>query len=75
MKIRKLDLTRNPSSQENPRLGLPPVEATVTHRDTHPVKNKLIRSLCTIAALLGAALPSFAAGDVTLLNVSYDPKI
>ncbi len=69
--MRNLDPTRNPSKEEH--LRFPPLEATATHPDTHPVKNKLIRSLCTIAFLLGAALPSLAAADVTLLNVSYDP--
>ena len=37
MKIRNLDLTRNPINVEHQQLGLPPVEEPVSHPGTHPL--------------------------------------
>ena len=37
MKVRNLDLTRNPINEEHRKLGLPPVEEAVVHPDPHPV--------------------------------------
>ncbi|MBA2658238.1 MAG: sulfite exporter TauE/SafE family protein [Nitrosospira sp.] len=37
MKIRNLDLTRNPINVEHQQLGLPPIEEPVSHPETHPL--------------------------------------
>ena len=37
MKIRNLDLTRNPINVEHQQFGLPPVEEPVSHPGAHPL--------------------------------------
>ncbi len=64
MKIRNLDLIRNPSN-EGPATGASARRGDGNPPGHAPVKNKLIRGLCTLALLLGAALPSLAAADAS----------
>lgn len=42
MKIRNLDLTRNPVNEEHKQLGIPPLEESVSHPGTHPFLNAAV---------------------------------
>ncbi|MDP1557714.1 MAG: hypothetical protein Q8K59_13155 [Nitrosomonas sp.] len=42
MKIRNLDLTRNPVNEEHQQLGIPPLEESVSHPGTHPFLNAAV---------------------------------
>ncbi len=42
MKIRNLDLTRNPVNEEHQQLGIPPLEVSVSHPGTHPFLNAAV---------------------------------
>jgi len=64
MKIRNLDLTRNPINEEHRRLGLPPVEEPVAHPGTHP----FLRAAVWFTALVLIALTLFLVGRLFLPN-------
>lgn len=42
MKIRNLDLTRNPVNEEHQQLGIPPLEESVSHPSTQPFLNAAV---------------------------------
>jgi hypothetical protein len=64
MKIRNLDLTRNPINREHQQLGLPPVEEAVSHPGTHPVLRKAV----WFASLTLLAITIFLVGRLFLSN-------
>ncbi|MEO6562014.1 MAG: sulfite exporter TauE/SafE family protein [Nitrosospira sp.] len=64
MKIRNLDLTRNPINVEHQQLGLPPVEEPVSHPETHP----LLRTAMWFIVLVLIALILFLTGRFFLSN-------
>ena len=64
MKIRNLDLTRNPINVEHQQLGLPPVEEPVSHPGTHP----LLRAAMWFIVLVLIALILFLTGRFFLSN-------
>jgi uncharacterized membrane protein YfcA len=64
MKIRNLDLTRNPINVEHQQLGLPPVEEPVSHPGTHPV----LRAAMWFIVLVLIALILFLTGRFFLSN-------
>ena len=64
MKIRNLDLTRNPINVEHQQLGLPPVEEPVSHPGTHP----LLRAAMWFIVLVLIALVLFLTGRFFLSN-------
>lgn len=68
MKIRNLDLTRNPINDEHQQIGLPPVEELVSHPGTHPQ----LRAAGWFIALVMAALVLFLAGRFMLSNSWLD---
>ena len=64
MKIRNLDLTRNPINVEHQQLGLPPVEEPVSHPETHP----LLHTAMWFIVLVLIALVLFLTGRFFLSN-------
>jgi len=64
MKIRNLDLTRNPINVEHQQLGLPPVEEPVSHPGTHP----LLHAAVWFIILVLIALILFLGGRFFLTN-------
>ena len=64
MKIRNLDLTRNPINVEHQELGLPPVEEPVSHPGTHP----LLHAAMWFIVLVLIALILFLTGRFFLSN-------
>lgn len=58
MKIRNLDLTRNPINEEHQQLGLPPIEDTVSHLDAHP----FLRAAVWFAVIVSILLVAFLIG-------------
>ena len=58
MKVRNLDLTDNPINAEHQAMGLPPVEADVTHPGAHPV---LRAAMWSVGFLLLGVLTYLAA--------------
>ncbi|MEO8767416.1 MAG: sulfite exporter TauE/SafE family protein [Nitrosospira sp.] len=64
MKIRNLDLTRNPINEEHQQLGLPPVEEPVSHPGTHP----LLHAAMWFIVLVLIALILFLTGRFFLSN-------
>ena len=64
MKIRNLDLTRNPINVEHEQLGLPPVEEPVSHPGTHP----LLRAAMWFIVLVLIVLILFLTGRFFLSN-------
>jgi uncharacterized membrane protein YfcA len=64
MKIRNLDLTRNPINVEHQELGLPPVEEPVSHPGTHP----LLRAAMWFIVLVLIVLILFLTGRFFLSN-------
>ncbi len=64
MKIRNLDLSRNPVNDEHQKMGLPPVEEAVTHTGNHPVLSAAV----WFTSAVMAALVIFLAGRFFLSN-------
>lgn len=64
MKIRNLDLTRNPINVEHQELGLPPVEEPVSHPGTHP----LLHAAMWFIVLVLVVLFLFLTGRFFLSN-------
>lgn len=64
MKIRNLDVTRNPINEEHRRFGLPPVEEPIAHPGTHP----LLRAAAWFTALVLIAVTLYLLGRLFLLN-------
>lgn len=64
MKIRNLDLDRVTPADEHQRLGLPPLEESVTHAGSHPVLN--YAAIFATVVLFGIAL--FLLGRLFLPN-------
>jgi uncharacterized protein len=64
MKIRNLDLTRNPINVEHQELGLPPDEEPVSHPGTHP----LLRAAMWFIVLVLIVLILFLTGRFFLSN-------
>ena len=58
MKIRNLDLTSNSVNEEHQKLGLPPVEDTVSHLEEHP----FLRAAVWFAVIVLILLILFLAG-------------
>src|SRR5690554_6072417 len=53
MKIRSIDLSDSPLNAEHTRLGLPPIEDTISHPDNHPaLRIAMWAALAILASLL-----------------------
>ncbi|SOD20697.1 sulfite exporter TauE/SafE family protein [Nitrosomonas ureae] len=68
MKIRNLDLTRNPVNEEHQQLGIPPIEDTVSHLDAHP----FLRVAVWFAVIVLILLVVFLIGRFFLAQDSID---
>jgi uncharacterized membrane protein YfcA len=64
MRIRNLDLTRNPVNEEHLQLGLPPVEEAVSHTDTQP----LLHAAVWFTSLVLITLTLFLMGRLFVPN-------
>ena len=68
MKIRNLDLTKNPVNDEHLQLGLPPIEEPVSHPGDHP----LLRNAMWFAVVALTAITLFLIGRFFLSNSWLD---